>query len=225
MRHHHAVAPVVFASFGGAVCLHAEAYLGWSQLLLLPPCLDGAPAAALRALGVGGTVGADVSCRHLATVCRRWRASPPGWRDAQIGTAAQQAFSLLCCAHAAHALRGKLAVGSFEGAAELASTIGEAGAAKRALVDAPFIIADDGAMLPARHVCTELFADLGPTARACPAYLSSLCDFLTSVGGALTSASLAAEEIVVSATRPHESLFAKIELSCDALARVPSNPI
>jgi len=86
---------------------------------------------------------------------------------------------------------------------------------RRALASAPYVVADDGTMLPGRHVCVDLFADLGPHARAVPNYLTPLVPFLVEVGGALTSSALAAPEVVVSAPNPFESLLPKLMLQWD----------
>ena len=62
------------------------------------------------------------------------------------------------------------------------------------LANAPFIVADDGELLQPRHVCTDLFSDLGPRSRALPLAYSVLVSFLNGAG-CLTASDLAAPEV------------------------------
>lgn len=54
------------------VCLERDAWLGWTQRLILPACTNSAHAV-LHTLGVLSPPQPDVICRHLATTCKRWR--------------------------------------------------------------------------------------------------------------------------------------------------------
>lgn len=70
-----------------------------------------------------------------------------------------------------------------------------------------------------RHVA--VFSDLSTSSRAVPAYLQPLSQFLVEVGGALTSAALAAPEVVVSTQNPFESLFPKIQVRIAGQSQSP----
>jgi len=205
----------------GGVALEADAWLCWTQWPILPRCANTAPVHVLHALGIAHPLPATVCCRHLARVSSEWRERGAAWRD-QLGVPVLQAFSLLCCAHAAMQLRGDDLISApayARGGGTLTESLnGQLGArpdVRRALASAPYVVADDGTMLPGRHVCVDLFADLGPHARAVPNYLTPLVPFLVEVGGALTSSALAAPEVVVSAPNPFESLLPKLMLQWD----------
>lgn len=76
-----------------------------------------------------------------------------------------QHFSLLCCAHANMGLQTQEASKMKRpvhapgiSKIDLSKCLSDA---RRALADAPFVVTDDGALIPARYVCTDLFTDLG----------------------------------------------------------------
>ena len=201
----------------GHVCLEADAWLGWTQRLILPRCANQAPASVIHTVGIHHPLPAVVACRHLARVMSEWKARP-SWRAA-LGTDVLQGFSLLCLSHAASQLDAEAGIVSggtpAPSLARLSAEVGSRPEVRRALASAPYIVADDGAMLSGRHVCVDLFADLSAHSRAIPAYLQPLASVLVEVGGALTSAALAAPEVVVSAPNPFESLFPKLMVQFD----------
>ena len=200
---------------GGSTCLEADAWLGWTQLLLLPKCANLAPASVLGALGITHPLPALPTCRHLARIANEWRARPASWR-AQVGVLTLQSLSLLCCSHAAIQMRADgLTSGGGPELAALSAQVGARPEVRRALASAPYIVADDGTLVIGRHVCVDLFSDLGPHARAVPTYLAALTPFLVEVGHALTSSALAAPEVTVSAPNPFEVLFPQIMAHVD----------
>jgi len=145
-----------------------------------------------------------VSCRHLAAITKRWAKASCEGEALPLSPSMAQGFSLLCCAHAALGL--KLGGVSLEAARS---------SVRRALADAPFLVADDGTLLPGRHVCTELFSDLGPYARACPSYMAALIPFLDEVGGVLSSTQLAGASVEVRSDNPYALLLPKLMAECD----------
>ena len=209
---------LVFASLRSGVALSADAWLAWAVRPLLPPCADAAPRHVLDALGLGAygrctPVPADVCCEHLAVVSRRWKAAPAE-ATALLGPPLRQGFSLLCCAHAAAQLWSGTAERDWVGGQGHMQGGARSGA-RAALRTAPFIVTDDGSLVPGRVICTELFSDLGPHARALPGYLRGLGDFLVDVGGAMSSAQLDVPGVAVSAPNPHDALFARLCAQCD----------
>ena len=207
---------IVWASLGsGSACLEADAWLAWTQLLILPKCLNFASANALSALGVMHPLPSLVVLRHLARVTAQWRSQPASWRG-QLSVPVMQGLSFLCCYHAFTQMPSDGIVsgsrgGPLSSAARLLSAQSDQRSeCRRTLASAPFVVLSDGSLIPGRHVCVDLFDDLGPQARATPPYLAPLSAFLVDVGGALTSAALAAPEVAVTAPNPFDTLFPQI---------------
>ena len=142
---------------GGHVCLEADAWLGWTQRVILPRCANQAPTHVLYALGIHHPLPAVVVCRHLSRVMSEWKARPV-WR-ASLGTQVLQSFSLMCLSHSATLLNAEGGIvsggGSTPSLARLSAEVGSRPEVRRALASSPYIVADDGAMLSGRHVCVD----------------------------------------------------------------------
>jgi hypothetical protein len=189
---------VEFVAFEGQklVCLAQDAWLAYSECLILPSFFNSAPQTFIKTLTIISPPPIAAIMRHLLYTSLRAEACASTLDAAQfLRLRAMMLAGLALVQEALHC-----------------GTISKK-YAQQTLGSAPVIVTDDNELIRACDVCAELDVDIGADLRAIPEFMQDLYTILVAIGARTTASSKHVPKIKITEENASDNLLQKVQTS------------